>query len=102
MTGLFPQVVSDSIQQKVNNQFQILSKAQSLDSIRLSREEIKSWLRFSVLKWIEQKIETQDCEMIGDFASYLHQGTEGKNNIPLAPFSWLDQIQLQAQKMGVL
>ena len=101
MTGLFPQILSDSIQQKVTNQFQILSKAQSLDSIRLSREEIKSWLRFSVLSWITQKLESQHCEMIGDFAAYIHQGLEVKSKIPLNQFSWMDQIQRQAQKVGL-
>lgn len=92
ITSLFPLLATDAIQKKVNTQFQILHKAQTLDEIRLSREDIKQWLNLSVVSWITQKNEGRPPELLGDLASFFCNSILETNKSKPHDFSWTEQI----------
>ncbi len=98
ISKLFPQVTSEAVQQKVNTQFQILQKAQSLDSVRLTKEEIKEWIRFSVTAWILKTISDSPVRIIGDFGNFFFQDLKQYPNITYSDFNWTAEIMLAAKK----
>lgn len=98
ITGLFPLLTSEAIQQKVNTQFQILLKAQSLDQIRLSREDIKQWLSFSVMTWMLQKINSAQVDIIGDMGPFFYKPLMENALFSSTHFSWTEQIQSELKK----
>ncbi len=99
VNGVFPLLATDAIQQKVNTQFQILHKAQNLDQIRLTREDVKHWLSFTIMTWILQKAQSTETEIIGDMAAFFHHPLPDKRLFPLTNFLWTEQIQLAVEKV---
>ncbi|OFZ33385.1 MAG: hypothetical protein A3D17_13850 [Bdellovibrionales bacterium RIFCSPHIGHO2_02_FULL_40_15] len=97
IASLFPQLATESIQQKVNNQFQILQKAQTLDDIRLSKLDIKNWLRFSVTTWILQSFQSRPTQIIGDLGSFFSKDLKKTPKLSASNFSWTHEIMLQAK-----
>ena len=97
ISGLFPQLNSDLIHQKVNTQFQILQKAQSLDQTRLSKADVKAWLHFSVTTWILKSFNSTPSRIIGDFGSFFYQNLKNFPAFSFSNFSWLEEIIVEAQ-----
>lgn len=97
IAGLFPQLNSDPIQQKVNTQFQILQKAQSLDQTRLSKAEIKAWLHFSVKTWILKNFNSVPSRIIGDFGSFFFQDLKNLPAFSFSEYSWTHEIISEAR-----
>ncbi len=102
ISGIFPQMNSDSIQQKVNTQFQILQKAQSLDQTRLSKADIKTWLRFSVSTWILKNFNSVPTRIIGDFGSFFFQEFKKLPAFTFSDYDWVLEIISEAQKKNTL
>ncbi len=92
INSLFPLLATEAIQKKVNTQFQILHKAQTLDEIRLSREQIKQWLNVSVVSWMAHKNNGHLPELIGDFASFFGNSLFDSSHTKPNDFSWTTQI----------
>ncbi len=99
ISSLFPQLMSDAIQQKVNTQFQILQKAQSLDLTRMSKNDIKEWLRFAVTTWILKNCSSGSARILGDFGSFFFQDLKKNSAFSYSNYSWPKEIMLQA-KLG--
>ena len=97
IAGLFPQINSDPIQQKVNTQFQILQKAQSLDQTRLSKADIKAWLHFSVKTWILKNFNSVPSRIIGDFGSFFFQDLKNLPAFSFSEYSWTQEIISEAR-----
>ena len=93
--GMFPLIATDPIQQKVNTQFQILLKAQNLDQIRMTRDDVKHWLSFTVMTWMLQKADSNEnqIEIMGDMGTFFHRPLLDKKLFNLSDFSWTEQIQ---------
>lgn len=98
ISNLFPQLMSDTIQQKVNTQFQILQKAQSLDLTRMSKTDIKEWLRFSVTAWILKQCSSGSARILGDFGSFFFQDLKKHVAFSYSNYNWPQEIMLQAKK----
>ena len=105
IAGIFPQINSDSIQQKVTTQFQILQKAQSMDQTRLSKADIKAWLRFSVTAWILKNFNSVPTRIIGDFGSFFFKDFEKLPAFTFSNYDWVEEIISEAhlsQKKNIL
>lgn len=100
IAGLFPQLNSDPIQQKVNTQFQILQKAQSLDQTRLSKADIKAWLHFSVTTWILKNFNSVPSRIIGDFGSFFFQDLKNVPAFTFSEYSWINEIISEARAVA--
>ncbi len=98
IVNLFPQLMSDAIQQKVNTQFQILQKAQSLDLTRMSKLDIKEWIRFSVTAWILKNCRSKSARILGDFGSFFFQDLKKNSSFSFSNYNWAQEIMLQAKK----
>ena len=97
IAGLFPQLSSDLIQQKVNTQFQILQKAQNLDQTRMSKVDIKAWLHFSVMAWILKNFNSVPARVVGDFGSFFFQDLKNLPAFSFSEYSWTHEIATEAR-----
>jgi hypothetical protein len=102
-TEVFSQLNSASLQQKIENHFQILEKSQTLEATELSREEVKKWIRSKLMTWMQLRSADSACSVFGDL-SFLLQKDAGASQLKLNPldFNWMPAITEAIKAQGSL
>jgi hypothetical protein len=102
-TEVFSQLNSASLQQKIENHFQILEKSQTLEATELSREEVKKWIRSKLMTWMQLRSADSACTVFGDL-SFLLQKDASASQLKLNPldFNWMPAITEAIKAQGSL
>ena len=97
---VFTQLNATTLQQKLENHFQILEKSQALEATQLSRDELKAWIRSKLLAWMHLRSDNNGCSIFGDMEFIISDHPSAHFKLHSLDFKWSQAIQQAAQLQG--